>query len=85
MASNGTGSVSGLCLMVRPGHLDEVESRLAELPWVDVHARDESTSRLVVVQEQPTVEDHQRGLRELQAVANVLTADLVVHRAFEEE
>ena len=73
------GSVSGLCLMIRPEHLDEVEASLRKLEWVEVHARDEATGRLIVVQEHETVEEHQQGLRKLQAVPHVLTADLVVH------
>lgn len=66
--------------MVRPEHMDEVESRLADLSWLEVHARDEATGRLVVVQEHETVGEHQEGLRRLQAIPHVLTADLVVHR-----
>lgn len=72
---DGAGSVSGLCLMVRPEHLNEVEANLRELDWIDVHARDEATGRLIVVQEHETVEEHQQGLRKLQAVPHVLTAD----------
>ena len=79
MITDAAGSVSGLCLMVRPEHLNEVEESLRELEWIEVHARDEATGRLIVVQEHETVEEHQKGLRELQAVPHVLTADLVVH------
>jgi len=74
-----TGSVSGLCLMVRPEHLGDVEASLRDLDWVEIHARDEATGRLIVVQEHTTIEEHQRGLRRLQEVPHVLTADLVVH------
>jgi len=76
---NAAGSVSGLCVMVRPEHLDDVESCLAALDWIEVHARDEATGRLIVVQEHQTIKEHQEGLRRLQAVPHVLTADLVVH------
>lgn len=76
---NAAGSVSGLCVMVRPEHLNEVEASLRALKWIEVHARDEATSRLIVVQEHETIEEHQQGLRELQAIPHVLTADLVVH------
>ncbi len=81
MALHATGSVSGLCLMVRPEHLDDVESYLAELDWVDVYARDQTRGRLIVVQEHQTTKEHQEGLRRLQAVPHVLTADLVVHHS----
>lgn len=79
MTTDAMGSVSGLCLMVRPEHLGAVEASLRDLAWVEVHARDEATGRLIVVQEHQTIEGHQQGLRELQAVPHVLTADLVVH------
>ena len=65
--------------MARPEHLAEVEASLRDLDWVEVHGRDEATGRLIVVQEHRTVEEHQQGLRRLQAVRHVLTADLVVH------
>ena len=85
MAMEGSGSVSGLCLMVRPDHLDEVEAHLRGLPWVEIHARDDATGRLVVVQEYATVREHQDGLRRIQAIPHVLTADLVVHRTLDDE
>ncbi len=79
MTTDAMGCVSGLCLMVRPEHLGEVEASLRDLAWVEIHARDEATGRLIVVQEHQTIEGHQQGLRKLQAVPHVLTADLVVH------
>lgn len=80
MMTDAERSVSGLCLMVRPEHLDEVESQLREISWLEVHAREDATGRLIVVQEHETVREHQEGLRRLQTIPNVLTADLVVHR-----
>lgn len=80
MVTDAERSVSGLCLMVRPEHLDEVESQLCEISWLEIHAREDSTGRLIVVQEHETVKEHQEGLRRLQTIPNVLTADLVVHR-----
>jgi len=80
MAKDAERSVSGLCLMVRPEHLDEVETRLREFSWLEIHAREDASGRLIVVQEHDTVKEHQEGLRRLQSIPNVLTADLVVHR-----
>jgi nitrate reductase NapAB chaperone NapD len=80
MTTDAEPSVSGLCLRVRPGRLDGVESELRELGWLEIHARDDATGRLIVVQEHDTVKAHQDGLRLLQSLPNVLTADLVVHR-----
>ena len=72
-------SVSGLCVTARPEDLAAVEAALLDRPGVEVHARDPQGSRLVVVQECATIEEHQQNLRELQALPGVLTADLVVH------
>jgi nitrate reductase NapAB chaperone NapD len=80
MTVDAERSVSGLCLMVRPEHLDDVESQLREISWLEIHAREDATGRLIVVQEHETVKEHQDGLRRLQSIPNVLTADLVVHR-----
>ncbi len=51
----------------------------ASRPGLEVHARDPHSGRLVVVQERATIEEHQQGLRELQALPGVLTAELVLH------
>lgn len=84
MASSCAGSVSGLCLTVRPDHLDGVEARLRDLGWVEIHARDDAAGRFVVVQEHATVAEHREGLRRLQAIPHVLTAGLVVHRSLDD-
>jgi len=85
LKSDTQGSVSGLCLMVRPEHLDAVEAELRELPWLEIHARDDETGKLIVVQEHETVKEHQDGLRTMQTIPNVLTADLVVHHRLTDE
>ena len=72
-------SVSGLCVTARPENLDAVEAMLNSLPGTEVHARDPHSGRLVVVQERASIEDHRRGLRELQALPGVLAAELVLH------
>ena len=48
MATDASGSVSGLCLVVRPEHLADVEADLGGLDWIEVYARDEATGRLIV-------------------------------------
>jgi nitrate reductase NapAB chaperone NapD len=72
-------SVSGLCVTARPENLETVEAMLNRLPGTEVHARDPHSGRLVVVQERASIEDHRRGLRELQALPGVLCAELVLH------
>jgi nitrate reductase NapAB chaperone NapD len=72
-------SVSGLCITARPARLATVERMLNDRPGLEVHGRDSETGRLVAVQECASVAEHQRGLREIQGLPGVLTADLVVH------
>jgi len=48
-------------------------------PGTEVHGRDCELGRLVVTQEHETVAEHQDGLRALQTLPGVLTADLVIH------
>lgn len=72
-------SVSGLCVTTWPERLTEVEALLNRQPGFEVHARDPKTGKLVVVQERATIEEHREGLRQLQKLPDVLTAELVLH------
>jgi nitrate reductase NapAB chaperone NapD len=76
---NSDWSVAGLCVTALPDDLDAVEALLSARPDLEVHARDEDSGRLVVVQERATIRDHRLGLEEIQALPGVLTAELVVH------
>jgi nitrate reductase NapAB chaperone NapD len=79
MTSADQWSVSGLSVTVRPDRLAEVEQSIDERRGFEVHARDPQTGKLIVVQERGSVDEHRRGLRELQALPGVLTAELVLH------
>ncbi len=72
-------SVSGLCVTARHEDMEAVEVMLNRLPGIEVHGRDPHSGRLVVVQERCSIEEHKQGLRELQSLPGVLTAELVVH------
>jgi nitrate reductase NapAB chaperone NapD len=72
-------SVSGLCVTARADRLAEIEEIIGSRSGLEVHARDPKSGKLVVVQERATIEEHRRGLRELQALPGVLTAELVLH------
>ncbi len=72
-------SVSGLCVTTRADRLAEIEETISNRPGLEVHARDPQSGKLVVVQERATIEEHRKGLRELQALPGVLTAELVLH------
>lgn len=72
-------SVSGLCVTARPEDREAVEALLNGLPGTEVHASDPVSGRLVVVQERASIEDHRQGLRQVQSLQGVLTAELVLH------
>ena len=72
-------SVSRLCITTRPGKMAGVESSLNLLPNIEVHARDAKSGKLIAVQECASVEDHRKGLREIQALPDVMYAELVMH------
>ena len=78
-------SVSGLCITARPERLAAVETMLNERRGLEVYARDPQGGRLIAVQECTTIEEHQRKLREVQALPDVLTAELVLHYTDQEE
>ena len=72
-------SVSGLCVTARPEDLTAVQKILNDRRGIEVHGVDSGSGRLVVTQEGSSVAEHQDGLRAIQALPGVLTADLVIH------
>lgn len=72
-------SVSGLCISTRPENMVGVESSLNLLPNIEVRARDPENGKLIVIQECVTVEGHQKNLREIQALPDVIYAEMVMH------
>jgi len=77
--------ISGLSVVARPGQLDTAADAIAELPGAEIYARDPETDRLVVVQDLPSVKEHMEGLRRIQALPQVLVAELVYHRSEPDE
>jgi len=72
-------SVSGLCVTTSSEDLTAVQNILNNRPGIEVHGIDPDSGRLVVTQECSSVADHQDGLRDIQSLPGVLTADLVIH------
>ncbi len=72
-------SVSGLCVTTRPEDIEKLAATLSHLPGIEVHATESTTGRLIVVQERASIAEHRQGLRDLQALPRVLTAELVMH------
>ncbi|MCS6787622.1 MAG: chaperone NapD [Thiobacillaceae bacterium] len=72
-------NLSGILVVTRPQHLQEVTTALAALPGVEVHQVDEPTGRIVVVQEAPDVQAEVDGLERMQRLPHVLLATMVYH------
>ena len=71
--------ISGLVVTARPGCLDAARRAIEALPGLEVHGEDATSCKLIVVQDLPTLDDHVEGLRRVQALPEVLTAELVCH------
>ncbi len=79
-------NLSGIVVVAAPGRLEEVVAALPEvvaalpgLPGVEVHHTDAAASRIVVVQEAPSIDDEVDGLTRIRALPGVACADLVYH------
>ena len=72
-------NLSGILVTTAPALVPEVAASLAALPFLEVTCTDPAAGRIVVVQEHESVADEMDGLRTIQRVAGVISADLVVH------
>ncbi len=72
-------NLSGILVVSAPGRFDECLAAVAALPAVEVHHRDPSAHRFIVVQEAATVDDEMAGLLRLKAVPGVALAEMVYH------
>jgi nitrate reductase NapAB chaperone NapD len=71
---------SGILVNAAPGDLAPLANELERLPGTRVHQQDPATGRLVLTLEAPTVNDEVDGLRRIQQVPGVISANLVYHR-----
>lgn len=76
-------TVAGVVVTCRPERLEAVRRALGTVAGVDVHHADDR-GRLVVTIEARTTDENARRLREVQALPEVLCADLVQHYVEEE-
>jgi nitrate reductase NapD len=72
-------NLSGIVVVSAPGRFDECLAAAAALPGVEVHHRDPSTHRFIVVQEADTIEAEMDALLRLKAVPGVVLAEMVYH------
>ena len=74
--------ISGLAARFRPEQLDSIHSVLSNFSWVDVHAVERETGKMILVMEGENVHDETDKLKRLQAIPGMASVDLVYH-AFE--
>ncbi len=75
-----TLNLSGILVVTRPRDLASAVATLNALGGVEVHYCNEVDGRIVVVQEAEDVEQEIAGLKRIQALPEVLRAELVYHR-----
>ncbi len=73
--------ISGLSVVPRPDRFEEAADAIEHMTGAEVFARDPEANRLVVVQDLPNVEAHMEGLRRIQALPQVVVAELVYHHS----
>jgi nitrate reductase NapAB chaperone NapD len=78
-------NLSGIVVTTTPAFVPDVAERLAALEFVEVTHVDAAGGRIVVVQEHASVADEMDGLRAIQRLPGVVTADLVAHYFGDEE
>jgi nitrate reductase NapAB chaperone NapD len=78
-------NLSGIVVTTAPASVPDVAEGLAALAFVEVTQVDPVGGRIVVVQERASVADEMEGLRAIQRLPGVVSADLVVHYFGDEE
>ena len=77
-------NVSSVVVRVAPERAADGMRHLASLPGVEIRFTDVARGRIVVTQETETAGEQEEGLRRIQALPGVLSADLVCHYVDEE-
>ena len=77
-------SFSGILVRAVPSDVSDVAQRLHRLDGVRVHQTDSDSGRLVLTLEAVTPDQEIDGLRRIQRVPGVVSADLVYHRIAED-
>lgn len=72
-------NLSGILVVAKPGALTEMLAGLKALSGVEVHQVDETTGRVVVVQEAEAIRAEMDGLRQIKSVPGVMMAEMVYH------
>jgi nitrate reductase NapD len=76
---------AGVVVATAPEHLETCAQELDALPGIEVHGREPSTGRIVIVQEADSVEEQQDLLARVRTLPRVHFAALVYHYVDSEE
>jgi nitrate reductase NapD len=72
-------NISSVVVRVSPENVADGVRRLGDLPGVEVQFTDAARGRIVVTQESATTDEQEAGLRRIQALPGLLSAELVCH------
>ncbi len=78
-------NLSGILVMAKPEWQAQVVDALNALEGVEVHQVDETTGRIVAVQEAPDIHAEIEGVRRIKALPNVIMAEMVYHYLAEDD
>jgi nitrate reductase NapD len=77
-------NLSGILIIVAPERIQSSVSALNALPGVEVYHIDESSGRIVVVQEAETIDAEVEGLKRIKQLPDIHLAEMV-HHHFEDD
>ncbi|MDP2432144.1 MAG: chaperone NapD [Pseudomonadota bacterium] len=78
-------NLSGILVVAQPGSREQVVASLNALDGVEVHQVDETTGRIVAVQEAEDIHAEIEGVKRIKAIPHVIMAEMVYHYLAEDE
>ena len=72
-------NLSGILVVATPESQGQVVESLNALEGVEVHQVEESTGRIIAVQEAADIHEEINGLKRIKAVPHVIMAEMVYH------
>lgn len=78
-------SISGIYVLIDPGHWESATESLRQLPGLDLHQHNASTGRLVLTQDAASAESQADGIERIRQIQGVVTAEPVYHYVDDEE
>lgn len=78
-------NLSGILVVAQPGSREQVVASLNALEGVEVHQVDETTGRIVAVQEAEDIHAEIEGVKRIKAIPHVIMAEMVYHYLAEDE